>query len=295
MPEIRRLFLACAILALPATMYAQEAVLNGTVTDTTGAVLPGVTVTATNDATGNTFVAVTDITGRYRIAVRTGIYKLSAELAGFAPFARSGIELFVGQTITINVPLQPGGVAETVTVTGETPLVNATTSTLGGNIDPKQVAELPVAGRNFMSLALLAPGSRTQATNAVQPLPDRGRAGDVREFQLNVDGQQVSRDLGTGNQPRYSNDMISEFVYIANRFDATMGRSSGVQVNISTTGTNRWQASGTYSLRSGIAEVFNTFDAPNYVVGTQENQPQFYNKPVSGEYRTAQFGCRLVF
>ena len=241
MSGIRRVLLVCAILALPAVAYAQEAVINGTVTDSSGAVLPGVTVTAVNEATGNTFVAVTDAGGRYRISVRTGTYKLVTELAGFTTTTKTGIEVLLGQTATINVPMSPGGVAESVTVTGETPLVDTASSTLGGNIDPKQVAELPVAGRNFMALALLAPGSRTQTMNATQPLPDRGRADDVREFQINLDGQQVTRDLGTGTQPKYSQDMISEFQYIANRFDATMGRSSGIQVNIITkSGTNQF-------------------------------------------------------
>ena len=68
--------------------------------------------------------------------------------------------------------------------------------------------------------------------------------GDVREFQLNVDGQQVTANLGTGNQSRYSNDSIAEFQFISNRFDATQGRSSGVQVNaITKSGTNRFSGS----------------------------------------------------
>jgi hypothetical protein len=239
MAGIRRFLLVCAILALPGIGYAQEAVLNGTVTDSTGGVLPGVTVTAVNEATGNTFVAVTDAGGRYRISVRTGSYKIVCELSSFATFTRTGVDLLLGQTVDISVQMKPSGVAETVNVTGEAPLVNTSTSALGGNVDPKQVAELPVAGRNFMALALMAPGSRTQTMNATQPLVDRGRADDVREFQINLDGQQVTRDMGTGTQPKYSQDMISEFQYIANRFDATMGRSSGILVNIVTkSGTN---------------------------------------------------------
>jgi hypothetical protein len=251
MTVVRWFLLVCAILALPHVVSAQEAALNGSVTDSTGAVLPGVTVTATNDATGNTFSGVTDAGGRYRIQVRTGTYKLTVELSGFATITRTGVELLLGQAATLNLQMSPSGIAETVTVTGQVALINTTSSALGGNVDPRQVAELPVAGRNFMSLALLAPGSRTAATNATQPLPDRGRAGDVREFQLNVDGQQVSRDMGTGTQPRYSNDSISEFQYIANRFDATMGRSSGVQVNIVTkSGTNLFSGLGRVNYRS---------------------------------------------
>lgn len=231
--------LACAILTLPAIGYAQEAVLNGTLADTSGGVLPGVTVTATNEATGNTFVGISDATGRYRISVRTGTYKLACQLEGFTLTTRSGVSALVGQAVTVDLQMAPSAQQETVTVTGEAPLVDTTTSTLGGNIDPRQVAELPVSGRNFMALALLAPGSRTTTENADQPLPDRGREGDVREFQINLDGQQVTRDLGFGNQPKYSQDMIAEFQYIANRFDATMGRSSGVLINIiSKSGTN---------------------------------------------------------
>ena len=251
MSGIRRFLLVCTILTLPAIGYAQEAVINGTVTDSSGAVLPGVTMTATNEATGNTFVAVTDATGRYRISVRTGTYKLATELSGFSAAPRSGVQLLLGQTVTVNVPMSPGGVAETVNVTGETPLVNTTSSTLGGNVDPKQVAELPVSGRNFMALALLAPGSRTETSNVTQPLPDRGRAGDVREFQINLDGQQVTRDMGTGTQPKYSQDMVAEFQYISNRFDATMGRSSGVLVNIiSKSGTNQHSGVARLNYRS---------------------------------------------
>jgi len=125
--------------------------------------------------------------------------------------------VLVGQTVTVSLQMAPGGVEETVTVTGETPLVNTTSSTLAGNVDPRQVAELPVAGRNFMALTLLAPGSRTTDQNAIQPLPDRGREGDVREFQINLDGQQVTRDLGAGRQPQYSQDMIAEFQFVEGR------------------------------------------------------------------------------
>ena len=148
------------------------------------------------------------------------------------------MQLLVGQTASINLQMAPSTVQETVTVTAEAPLLNVTTSSLGGNVDPQQVQELPVAGRNWMALALLAPGSRTSSTNATAPLPDRN-GGEAREFQLNLDGQQISSELGTGNQPRFSQDSIAEFQFISNRFDATQGRSTGVQVNaITKSGTN---------------------------------------------------------
>ena len=230
---IRGWALALALIALPGAASAQEAVLTGTVSDSTGAVLPGVTVLAVNEATGNRFEGVTDERGIYRIPARVGAYAISAELSGFSTVARTGVQLLVGQTATVNLQMTPSTVQETVTVTAEAPLLNVATSSLGANINPDQVEELPVAGRNWMGLALLAPGSRTASGNAQAPLPDRN-GGEVREFQLNLDGQQISSELGAGNQPKFSQDSIAEFQFISNRFDATQGRSSGVQVNVIT-------------------------------------------------------------
>ncbi len=239
MTFVRRFLIAGALLVLPVTGYAQEAILTGTISDSTGGVLPGVTVTAVHEATGNRFVAVTDERGTFRIATRVGANIITAELAGFTTVTRAGVQLLVGQTVAVNLQMAPSTVQETVTVTAEAPLLDVSTSSLGGNVDPQQVQELPVNGRNWMALALLAPGSRTSSTNATTPLPDRND-GENREFQLNVDGQQVSADIGTGGQPRYSQDSIAEFQFISNRFDATQGRSSGVQVNVITkSGTNR--------------------------------------------------------
>src|ERR1700704_5779920 len=132
---VRRVLLIGAILVLPVAAFAQEAVLTGTVTDSSGAVLPGVTVTASNDATGNKFVGVTDERGTYRIPVRIGTYQITAELQGFSTAARGGVNLLVGQTATLNLQLAPSAIQETVTVTAEAPLIDLKNSALGGNID----------------------------------------------------------------------------------------------------------------------------------------------------------------
>jgi hypothetical protein len=228
--------LVCAVLTLPAVVFAQqEAAVSGTVTDTTGSVLPGVTVTAVHVATGNKFVALTDAGGAFRIASRIGEHTVTAELAGFTTVTRTGITLQVGQVATVNMQLGVSAVQETITVTGDSPLVDVSTSVIGGNIDPRQVQELPIQGRDWTSLALLAPGNRTTEMGSA-PVQDRA---DVREFQLNMDGQQVTQQLGIAGQPLYSRDSIAEFQFISNRFDATQGRSSGVQVNaITKSGTN---------------------------------------------------------
>jgi hypothetical protein len=244
-----RLLLAFVIVAVPLRVYAQEAVIIGTITDSTGGVLPGVTVTALNAATGNRFTAVTDERGAYRIPGRIGTYQITAELPGFTTVTRSGVELLVGQTATIDMRMAPSSLQETITVSGEAPLINTVSSSLGGNIDPRQVQELPVQGRNWMALAMLAPGSRMTSDAATTPLADRNN-GEQREFQLTVDGQQVSSERGFGGQPRYSQESIAEFQYISNRFDATMGRSSGVQVKaVTRSGTNVFSASARGNFR----------------------------------------------
>src|SRR2546428_439515 len=195
---VRCLMVVSIVLALPTLGLAQEAVLSGTVTDSTNAVLPGAMIRAIHEASGNTFEAVADQRGGYRIPVRIGTYRITAELSGFSTVTRTGVELLVGQSAVINLQMAPGGLAEAVTVTGLSPLLDTNTSSLGGNVDPRQVQELPVNGRNWIALSLLAPGSRTNpsATGvaAQTPLPDRN-GGEAREIQLNIDGQQVSADI----------------------------------------------------------------------------------------------------
>ncbi len=225
------------ILALPALTFAQDATLSGTVTDTTGGVLPGVTVTAVNEASGNTFEAVTDARGVFEMPVRTGAYRLTAQLQGFASVTRSGLELLVGQEAVVNLQLSPSTVQESVTVTGEAPLVTTTQSSQSSNIDPRQLSELPVNGRNWLDLTMLAAGSRINTVSSDDLMPKAS----VGTSQLNVDGHQVTSTISaTGfGQPHYSRDSIAEFEFVANRFDASQGRSAGVQVNaVTKSGTN---------------------------------------------------------
>ncbi|PYR63652.1 MAG: hypothetical protein DMF88_24800, partial [Acidobacteria bacterium] len=234
MHQIRGLAVAALLtlplFLLPVTAFAQEAAISGTISDQTGGVLPGVVVRAVNEANGNSFEAVTDSTGKYLIPVRIGEYRVAAELAGFASVERRGVQVQVGQQVALNLQMAPAALQESVTVTGEAPLVDTTQSNLGSNINSLQVSDLPVNGRNFMDLTLLAAGSRQ---NFVAETP-------ASSFQLNVDGQQVTQLIATSfGQPRFSKDTIAEFEVITNRFDARQGRSTGIQVNaITKSGTN---------------------------------------------------------
>ena len=232
------------IVGIPVTGYAQEAIVNGTVSDNTGGVLPGVVVRAVHLATGNSFEAVTDGTGAFNLSVRIGAYEIMAELPGFTTLVQTGLVLQVGQEVTVNLELALSTLEETVTVTGEAPLIDVTSSTLGAVVDSAQMQELPLNGRNWMDLTMLAPGSRLNDSSDGRPVGREVSRGDGN-FQINLDGQGVTQySAPTFGQARFSRDSIAEFEFIANRFDATQGRSSGVQVNaITKSGTNMFAGS----------------------------------------------------
>ncbi len=226
------------VVALPVVGYAQDSTMTGTATDSTGGVLPGVTVTATNIESGNTFVAVSDERGNFRLPVRIGNYRITAELTGFTTVNRS-LQMLVGQTTVVSFQMAPSSLQESVTVTGEAPLVDTTTSTVGSNIDPRQMSELPLNGRNWMDLSLMAPGARRNESGAGGGGLVENRQGYA---QTKVDGQEVTilyHSATDAEQPGFSRDAIAEFEVIANRFDATQGRSAGMLVNaVTRSGTN---------------------------------------------------------
>ena len=230
-------------LTWPGLAYAQQATLSGTITDSSGGVLPGVTVTATHEASGNVFNTVTDERGGYRLTVRPGTFRILVELPGFTTINRAGLELLLNQQATVNLEMAPSTVQETVTVTGEAPLIDITASRASGNVDPRQVQDLPLNGRNWMDLTTVAPGARGNAADRESPSGTTTRG----YFQVNIDGQQVTQNVSGGFlQPGFSRDAIAEFEFLSNRFDASVGRSLGASVNaITRSGTNTF--AGTFS------------------------------------------------
>ena len=263
----RRLVVLFALLLVCGSRrsFAQEATLTGIITDSSAGVLPGVTITAVHVASGNSFVAVTDDRGRYRIPLRIGEYRVSAELPGFGTATKTAA-VQVGQTLVINLQMALSAVQETVLVSGEAPLVDTASSTLGGNIDRRQMQDLPINGRNWMDLAMLAPGSRQNESSNI-PQARQGYS------QINIDGQQITHLIpGTDqNQPSYSMDAIAEFVVLTNRFDATQGRSSGMLANaVTKSGTNTFAGTVAGYFRS---DRFNASDfIQNRAVPYQDQQ-----------------------
>ena len=235
-----------ALLALAAPVFGQggTADISGTVFDQAKAVLPGATVTVTNESTGQQRTAVTAADGRFSLpTLLPGNYTVAAELSGFQTTMQTGFVLAVGQEITLNLTLQLAGVAETVTVTGETPLVEATASRIGVNITSSDIDSLPAFNRSQFSLMGTIPG----LVPSLQPgsfeggqYAANGQATTSNLFLVDGQYNNDSRLGGSqGTQARISLDSMAEYQVQTHQYGAEYGGSTGVVVNtVSKSGTN---------------------------------------------------------
>src|SRR6188768_1167677 len=260
-----RTFLAliASALLLPAMAFAQfdTSTVLGTVKDSSGAVVPGVTVTLKNTATGITANAVTDADGNYQfLNVRVGPYSVRAELQGFSTAEAKDVSVTVNARQRVDLILAVGNLGETVEVTGVSRLLETDSSDRGQIIAKEQIVSLPLNGRNYADLALLAPGVRKSAIS------------DSRDASFNVNGLRSAvnsfmldgvdnNSYGTSNQGfsnqvvQLSPDAVEEFKVQTNNFSAEYGRTGGAVVNAS-------MRSGTNQFRGSVWE-FNRNDALN--------------------------------
>lgn len=229
------------LLVADATAQVSTATLSGVVTDESKAILPGATITAVELSTSRQHTATTDEHGVYRLLHLTpGKYRVHVELVGFAMIQIAEFELLVGQAAVLPFTLRVATLEESVTVIGESPLVDTRSSQIAMNVDRRQMESLPLQGRNWMSLSMLIKGI---TANDVSTSPGVGRD---ELFQLNLDGQQVTQKLGQARygQPKFSRESIAEFQLVTQLFDITQGRSTGVQVQaVSKSGANRTSGS----------------------------------------------------
>jgi hypothetical protein len=287
---ITNLFVAVsliALLSLPIFAQGTTATINGTVSDETGAVLPGVTVTAKNVGTGRELFGVTSNLGRYTITGLTpGAYELRAELEGFARYVQSGLTLNIGQIYTIDIVLKLATVAETITVTGEAPLIETTDSQVGTVIGEKLIDNLPLLGRNFFNLALTVPGTSEQTYFD----PTKAREGGIdgvgmgaaggRENLILVDGGDNNDDVVGSLLQFYPQDSIQEFEVITNRFDAQYGHTMGGVINVITkSGTNDFSGGAYWLFRD---KSLNSIDAISAEAGITEKPP--FRQNIFGGY-----------
>jgi hypothetical protein len=226
----------------PARAQVADAVIEVLVQDQSQAVLPGVTVTVLRPDTGYTQTSVTDSTGVVRfIALQPGTYNVKAELAGFTTVNQEGITLRVGQTAKLTMSLGIAKVGETVNVVAEAPMVDVFKTDSSTNIVPEQIQELPTPNRDFQQLAFLAPGTQRErgGYRFVTNQPVIGAGGNASQSTILVDGVDFTdQTLGLA-RAKFSQDAISEFRVITNRFDSEIGGSAGGALSIVTkSGTN---------------------------------------------------------
>ena len=226
------------LLALAAAAGAQvsSSVLQGVVTDAQGGVLPGVTVVITNVDTGLTREVSSDAAGFFRAtALPPGPYTIQVRLDGFAPYSRTGLTLTVGQTATVDVALTLASVTEAVVVKGSAPLVDTTSNALGTTVNQTQLDDLPLAGRDFSSLANLAPGVTGVGGGGINAGGQLSRNNSVI-----VDGTSNDEQGIAGSRGSFSLESVREYVVYTNQFAAEFGQASGAIVSVvSRSGTNR--------------------------------------------------------
>jgi hypothetical protein len=249
--------------------------LVGQVVDSTGGVLPGATITLTNEATGVSFTTVTSHAGTYTFeAVPVGVYTVKMELQGFRTFTTNGNRVRIGQPATVNATLEPGAITETVNVTGAAELVQTSTSgNLGTVIDQKVIEALPIVGtrgRNPLDLVLTQPGvvsgANTGGGTHVYGARDRS-------WNFTLDGIDVNESSAGGSNfsPLRTNpDSVAEFKVLTGNQTAEYGRNSGGQVAMITrSGSNELHGTGFYFRRQP------SFNAPEWegiLVGAAKEQ-----------------------
>jgi Carboxypeptidase regulatory-like domain len=266
--------LIVAAFLLPVMLAAQAVTgtIIGVITDSTGSVMPGATITLTNTGNGLIRTVITDANGEYTApSLPTGKYTVKAELSGFKTVTTPNVDLGVDQRFRVNMRLEIGAVEESITVTGASPLVQTSSSELGTTVNQEQISTLPLNGRNFVNLTRTVPG-------VVRGIPG-----------ANIDGagslawRASASFSANGQRPRDNNymldgvdnnetwlqtvvlfpsvDALDEFKLQTSTYSAEFGRSLGGVVNLQIkSGANVLHGSGFEFLRNDAFDANNFFN-----------------------------------
>jgi hypothetical protein len=282
----RFIIAACAIFALAVAAVPTDAQqttgnITGRIVDEQGGALPGVTVTARNTQTGFSRSDVTGGEGIYRLsALPVGTYDLTAELAGFARMERKRLVVNVGQTLPVDVSLTLASLQESITITGESPLIETSSSAVGGVIDVNRLESVPLNGRQFANAAVMVPGVNlgfhSDPTKSTQYSPQIG-GGNGRNLNYQIDGGDNNDDTVGGLLQLFPLEAIQEFQLVTSRYKAEYGRSNGGVMNIVT-------KSGTNDMRGSWFTMFRD-DAMN-----AQTETEILAGAEKQEYRRYQYG-----
>ena len=255
-----------------ATTLAQQgrAELRGNVTDEQGGALPGVSILITNQDTGTFREVVSSADGSFFAGqMLPGTFRVTAQLPGFASFERPDFAIGVGRTLDLDIVMTIGAIEETITVSGAAPLVDLTSSEVGGTINTGDLTELPTGNRSYFAAIALLPGIQFNPSSSLgnDTMIANGQTPGTNN--VSVDGAANNDDnSGTwaGGQTRVPLESVQEFQVLTNQFDAEFGRARGAVINsITKQGTNTF---------TGAAFDYYTSEqltSPNYFEAANEN------------------------
>jgi hypothetical protein len=296
-----RVLLLCSLWLIaagrPAAAQLGTATISGKVTDATGAVVVGASVTAVNNDTGFRRQTTSNELGQYNLpGLSPGSYSLTVEFTGFRRTELSDIRVQVDQNAPINVTLEVGEVTQTVEITSQAPLLSSQSATLGAVIDTQKILALPLNGRNFVQLALLVPGVTT-GTEGGDAGPDGFSANGLRADQnaFQIDGTSNSDPLRNRITVRPSIDSLQEFKIQTNNYSAEFGKGAGAQVNIVTkAGTKEFHGTLWEFLRNDNVQARNFFDLNSRSFPCDRSDPNITTrKACAPQYNQNQFGANL--
>lgn len=272
----RYTLLTVLILCIGAALFAVSAraqnilgAIVGTVTDTTGAALPGATVTVTNNATAQVRTVTSDAQGNYSIlSLPRGEYKLEIDDKGFKHFSRSPVEVAVDQQARVDVKMEVGTQNQQVIVTAAPPVMQTDSASLGQVISGKAVQNLPLNGRNVLALVALVPGVVPQGSSNTnlsgQNVFAAGNfqigGGNANQGSVLVDGASVNTSYGNAVELVMDQDSIQEFNVQTHNNTAEFGMYTGGVVNMSTkSGTNAFHGTAYEYLRNTVLDASSFF------------------------------------
>ena len=253
----------------------------GNVADESGAVVPGVAVTITNEGTGNVRTVTSNDTGGFTVpSLPPSIYSVSAELAGFSQALQTGVQLAVNQTLRVDLTLKVGEVTEIVEVSAAALQLQTDTSTVASTVDNAKVVELPLNGRSFTQLTILMPGAVAGA-GALTAFQTSGTAvsisglrSEANNYTLDGVNNNESFFKTFGLQP--SIDAIQEFKIQTNITSSEFGTAAGANVNIVTkSGTNELHGSAFEFLRNDNLDAADFFSNRSGTPKSEFRQNQF--------------------
>src|SRR5438477_7858589 len=302
MRSVGVLFCVCLI-SFAAFAQSDRGTMTGTIADTTGGVIPGVSIAATNVETGARYETISTETGNYTLAqIPSGVYQLSAELPGFKRYVRQGITVLVAQTLRLDIALEVGSNTESITITEAAPLLKTESSEVAHNVTSEFLNDLPVLGIGRLSAGATGIRSPYSVMNIVPGatwLPDqtvRVNGMEGNSSALRVEGQDATATISLGStaQTQPSVEATQEVAVQTSNYAAEFGQAGSGLFNVTMkSGTNQYHGSAYDYL---VNEALNagwpfTDDGNGHLIRSRERRND-YGFTVGGPVRTKFYDGR---